>query len=51
VEGSSFTGDFEGKMNYSGTCRKKLWRQVSLSLYRGMLGNLGGSLFKGNFKR
>jgi hypothetical protein len=29
--GGSFTGDFEGKVNYQGMCKRKLWRWVSLS--------------------
>jgi len=29
---NSFTGDCEGKVNYYRTCRKRIWRQVSLSV-------------------
>jgi len=32
MEGGSFTGNFEGKVNYQGTRRRKLWRWVSLSV-------------------
>ena len=41
MEGGSFTGNFEGKVNYWGKCRRKLWKQVSLSV-GAQLGNLGG---------
>jgi hypothetical protein len=45
-EGGSFTWDFEGKVNYFGMCRRKLWRQVYLST-----GEPEWSPFTGNFKR
>jgi hypothetical protein len=32
MKGGSFTRDVKGKMNYKGKCRRKLWKQVSLSM-------------------
>jgi len=35
----SFTRDFEGKVNYQDVCRRRLWKQVTLSIGT-PLGNL-----------
>ena len=41
MDGSCLTGDFEGKVSYQGTCRRRLWRRASPSV-GAPLGNLGG---------
>jgi len=44
MEWASFTGDFEGKVNYYGTSRRKLWKLVSF--YVGsLLGSLQGCIY------
>jgi len=34
MERASLTEDFEGNVNYQGTCRRRIWKRVS-SLRRG----------------
>jgi hypothetical protein len=47
MEGVSFTREIEGKVNYKGMCKRKLWRWVSrVSICRGPLRNQEGSIYQ-----
>jgi len=44
LRGGSFTGDFEGKVNYYGVVVKKAL-ETGVTLHRGPVGEPGGSVY------